>query len=150
VREGYARNYLIPQRVAVFATPDAIKRFEKQRKKLEAEREKIFSRSRSLGDKLAKVGLVFERPVGQGGRLFGSVTPLDIVSELAKQEITVEKRSVLLNGPIKTLGDHTVRIRLHSQVVIDVPLKVKALEVKKGSSEGDVEATESAETSEQA
>jgi len=131
VKDGYARNYLLPHQLALVATPNAMKRFERQKEKLLAAREKQLQFSKGLGEKLAKLGLVFERPVGPNGRLFGSVTPLDIVTELSKQGATVEKKSVLMHGPIKAIGDHMVRVRVHSQVVVDVPVKVIGLEVKK-------------------
>src|SRR5436190_10301504 len=89
VKEGYAQNYLIPQRLAVVATTDAIKRFERQKEKLAKERDAQLERAKGLSEKLQKVGLVFERPVGQGGRLFGSVTSLDIANELGRQGASV-------------------------------------------------------------
>ena len=131
VKDGYARNYLLPNRLALRATPDAIKRFEHQKEKLAAEREKQLARSQSMAEKISKIGLVFERPVGPGGRLFGSVTPLDIVTEMGRHQTSIEKKSVLMNGAIKSLGDHTVRVRLHSKVVVDIPVKVTAIEDKK-------------------
>ena len=137
VKDGFARNYLIPQRLAVIANSNSIKRFEKQKEKLSADRNRQLAQSKTLAEKISKVGLVFERPVGQGGRLFGSVTPADIVTELAKQQTTVEKKSVLMNGPIKTAGDHVVRVRIHSQITIDVPVKVVGKEVKKDRSQTD-------------
>ena len=133
VKNGFAFNYLIPQKLAVISTPDLQKRFEKQKEKLALEREKQLSTSKNVGEKLGKVGLVFERPIGPGGKLFGSVTPLDIAAELSKQAVTVEKKSILMNGPIKTAGDHVVRVRVHSQVVVDIPIKVIGLEVKQQS-----------------
>ncbi len=133
VKEGFARNYLIPERLAMYATTDALKRFEKQKAKLVQEREKQLARSKSLSEKIGQVGLVFDRPVGQGGRLFGSVTPMDIAAELSKQGASVEKKSILMNGPIKTIGDHSIRVRIHSQVVVDVPVKVIGREAKKTS-----------------
>lgn len=133
VKEGYARNYLIPQKLAVFATNDAVKKFEKQKAKLDSKKEEVLTRSKGLAEKLAKVGLVFERPVGQGGRLFGSVTAMDISDELAKQKVSVEKKSILMNGAIRTTGEQVVRVRLHSQVIVDVPVKVVGLETKKNS-----------------
>ncbi len=133
VKEGYARNYLIPMRLAMYSTPDAIHRFERQKSKLAVEREKQLTRSKSLSEKVGKVGLVFERPVGQGGRLFGSVTALDISLELSKQGATVEKKSILMNGAIKTVGDHAIRVRIHSQVVVDVPVKVIGRQTEKTS-----------------
>jgi large subunit ribosomal protein L9 len=135
VKEGYARNYLIPHRLAMVATPDALKRFEKQKEKLAQERDRRLDRSKSLAEKISKAGLVFERPVGQGGRLFGSVTPMDIAAELSKQGASVEKKSILMNGPIKTVGDHGIRVRIHSQVVVDVPVKVVGKETNQKTSE---------------
>lgn len=133
VKDGFARNYLIPERLAVFATPNMLKKFDRQKEKLMANREKQFSQSKSLGDKLSKVGLVFERVIGPGGKLFGSVSPIDIANELTKQGARVEKKSILMNGPLKSVGDHTVRVRVHSQVIIDVPVKIIGLEMKKSS-----------------
>jgi len=133
VKEGFARNYLIPQKLAMYATPDALRRFEKQKAKLLQEREKELSRSKSNADKISQVGLVFERQVGQGGRLFGSVTPLDIAGELSKQGASVQKKSILMNGAIRTVGDHMIRVRIHSQVIVDVPVKVVGREAKKTS-----------------
>lgn len=133
VKEGYARNYLFPQRLAVLATANVVKKYESQKEKLAAEREKRLSRSQGLAEKVGKAGLVFERPLGQGGRLFGSVTSLDIAQELSKQGATIEKKSILMNGPIRTAGDHQIRVRLHSKVIVDVPVKVVGLEAKKSS-----------------
>ena len=133
VKNGYARNYLLPRKLAVPSTPDTLRRFEKQKEKIEAERQKQLAASQGLAEKVTKVGLVFERPVGQGGRLFGSVTPLDIVSELSRQGITVEKKSVLMHGPLKAVGDQVIRVRLHSKVIVDVPVKVVGIEINKAN-----------------
>lgn len=133
VKEGFARNYLIPQKLAMYATPDALRRFEKQKAKLTEAREKQLARSKANADKISQVGLVFDRQVGQGGRLFGSVTPLDIAAELSKQGASVEKKSILMNGPIRTVGDHMIRVRIHSQVIVDVPVKVTGREAQKTS-----------------
>jgi len=130
VKDGYARNYLIPQRFAVVATADSVKRFERQKEKLAAERDAQLDRAKALSDRLSKVGLVFERPLGQGGRLFGSVTSLDIANELGRQGASVEKRSILMTGSIKTAGDHAIRVRIHSKVIIDIPVKVVGMQTE--------------------
>src|SRR5688572_15956332 len=83
VKDGYAFNYLLPQKLAVIATPDILKKVEKQKSKLAAQRDEQLAISKSLAEKIGKLGLVFERPLGPGGKLFGSVTPLDIAGELA-------------------------------------------------------------------
>jgi len=124
VKEGYARNYLLPQHLAVLATTNIKNRVARQKDKIAATKEKQLQHAQSLADKVSKVGLVYERPVGHGGRLFGSVTSLDIVNEIAKQGATIEKKCVLMHASIKTVGDHTVRVRLHSKVFIEVPVKV--------------------------
>lgn len=131
VKDGYARNYLLPKRLALRATPNIIKKFEHQKERIEQERAKLIEKAKELAEKISHAGLVFERPVGQGGRLFGSVTSFDIVSELSNQGASVEKKSVLLDGPIRTPGQHNIRVRIHSQVVVDVPVKVVGIEVNK-------------------
>lgn len=124
VKDGYARNFLVPKKLAVYATVNSVNRAERQKGKIAALREKHLAQAQTVSEKLSKVGLVFERFVGQGGKLYGSVTPLDIAEELARQGATVEKRSILMHGPIKALGDHIVRVRVHSKVVVDIPVKV--------------------------
>lgn len=133
VKPGYARNYLLPQRLAVAATADAVKKFERQKQKLEAARDNQLATAKTVADKLSKVGLEFERQVGQGGRLFGSVTAADIATELARQGATVEKRSILMTTAIRTVGDHGIRVRIHSKVVIDIPVKVVGLRTEQKS-----------------
>lgn len=130
VKDGFARNYLLPQRLAVRASANVIKKFELQKEKIAAQRAKFLKSAEDLSAKLAKVGLVFERPVGPGGRLFGSVTAFDIATELSKQGVTVEKKSVLMDNALKSLGDHIIRVRLHSKVMVDVPVKINAIQVK--------------------
>ena len=132
VKAGYARNYLIPKKLAIFANPNALKKFEKQKEKINADREKQLDSSKSLAEKISKVGLVFERVLGPGGRLFGSVTPHDIATELAKQGVSVEKKSVLMHSALKNVGDQMIRVRIHSKVVVDVPVKIVGKETNKG------------------
>lgn len=130
VKDGYARNYLLPQQLAVRATANIIKKFELQKEKIAIERAKYLKGAEDLSAKLAKVGLVFERPVGPGGRLFGSVTAFDIATELSKQGVSVEKKSVLMDSALKSLGDHRIRVRIHSKVMVDVPVTINAIQQK--------------------
>ena len=83
--------------------------------------------------------------MGQGGRLFGSVTPLDIAEEMSKQGVSVEKRSVLMHGPLKTPGDHTIRVRIHSQVVVDIPVKIIGIKTDQAKGETGEEQEEGGE-----
>ncbi len=138
VKPGYARNYLIPKKLAIFATPNSMKKFEKQKEKISEAREKQLTSSKGLAEKIAKVGLVFERTLGPGGRLYGSVTPHDIVVELAKQGVSVEKKSVLMHSALKTVGDQTIRVRIHSKVVVDLPVKVVGKETNKAQADSNM------------
>ncbi len=142
VKDGYARNYLIPRQLAIVATKDALKRFEKQKEKIANARAKQLDESKGVGEKLSKVGLVFERTLGPGGRLYGSVTPLDIALELAKNGVEVDKKSILMHTALKSTGEHVVRVRIHSQVVVDVPVKVVGRESTKAEEHVLVESTE--------
>ena len=120
VKDGYARNFLIPKGKARRATPVAIKEFEGRR----AELEKV------QGEKLAAAqaqGLTIQisQKAGVDGRLFGSVTNFDIAEALAKQDFAVEKAMVRLpNGPLKAVGEHNVQIALHHDVVVEVSVTV--------------------------
>jgi large subunit ribosomal protein L9 len=122
VAEGYARNYLLPHKLAIEATPNNMKRLEKMRsafaKKEATERED----AQRLADLLAAVSLEFGRKVGENDHLFGSVTSADISEALAAQGFTVDKRKIILAEPIKALGDVEVPVKLHREVT--VPLKV--------------------------
>jgi large subunit ribosomal protein L9 len=133
VKNGYARNYLLPERLAVIANANTIKKFEQQKEKLKNSREAQLGNAKTVGEQLSKVGLVFERPLGPGGRLFGSVTSIDIVNEISKKGIEVERKSVLMNGPLKSAGSHVIRVRVHSQVIIDIPVQVNGMEIKQSS-----------------
>lgn len=124
VKPGYGRNYLIPQGLAYEAT-DANKR------RLEAERARVAAReAETLGDAqkraatLEGVSLTFHARAGQEGKLFGSITSADIAEKLAEQGITVDRRQIELEEPIKALGVTSVPVRLHSQVRPEVKVWV--------------------------
>jgi len=124
VKPGYGRNYLIPQGLAYEAT-DANKR------RLEAENARVAAReAETLGDaqkratQLEGVSLTFHARAGQEGKLFGSITSADIAEKLAEQGITVERRQIELDEPIKALGVTSVPVRLHSQVRPEVKVWV--------------------------
>ena len=122
VAPGYGRNYLIPQRIAVEATPGNIKVVEMERI-AHARRDQREKESASLlaGD-IVKLTATIQRKTGEGGSLYGSVTALDIADFLASHKIDVDKRKIQLEEPIKTVGEYLVPIRLHREVT--VPIKV--------------------------
>jgi large subunit ribosomal protein L9 len=127
VRDGYARNFLIPQGMARRATEDAKKEFEARRAELERVQAEKLAASRTEGDRLAGQTVRIAEKAGVDGRLFGSVTHADVAEALRKAGFrTVEKAMVRLpEGPIKAIGDHPVQVALHSDVVVDVTVQVQ-------------------------
>lgn len=124
VKDGYARNYLIPQGKAVPATPGELKRFESRRKKIAAERAKALEEAQMLAANLK--GLIVTRTVkvGDEGRLFGSVGVADIVTLLKEKGYTFEKKQVLLPEPIKAVGSFVVPVRIHPEVTTEIHVNV--------------------------
>jgi len=127
VRPGYARNYLVPRGLAISATAENVARIEHEKKVVEAKNAKLKSEAESLSQKLASVKLLIERPVGEGDRLYGSVTSRDIEEALAAQGYSVDRRRIAME-PLKTLGTHQVTIRLATAVsaTIEVTVAKKA------------------------
>jgi large subunit ribosomal protein L9 len=125
VKDGYARNFLIPAGRARRATATAKAEFEARRKELEAAAAAKLAESTALGEKLAGSTIKLTQKAGVDGRLFGSVTNYDIAEELGKTGYKVPKAAVRMpNGPIKTVGDTTVAVALHTDVVVDITVSV--------------------------
>lgn len=127
VRQGYARNFLIPQGKAKRATEAAIKEFEARRAELEKAQADKLSAAQAEGEKLAGQTLQLGAKAGVDGRLFGSVTNFDIAEALGKKGFKVEKAQVRMPlGPLKALGEHKVSVALHTDVVVEVTIQVVA------------------------
>jgi large subunit ribosomal protein L9 len=127
VRQGYARNFLIPQGKAKRATESAIKDFEARRAELEKAQAEKLSAAQAVGEKLGGQTVQIGAKAGVDGRLFGSVTNFDIAEALGKQGFTVEKAQVRMpQGPLKTLGEHKVAVALHTDVVVELAINVVA------------------------
>lgn len=125
VREGYARNFLIPQGKARRATESAIKEFEARRADLEKAQADKLAAAQSVREKLNGLAITIPAKAGVDGRLFGSVTNYDIAEALGKQGFTVNKANVRMpQGPLKQVGDHPLAIALHSDVVADITVSV--------------------------
>ena len=125
VKEGYARNFLIPQGKARRATETAIKEFEARRADLEKAQADRLSAAQGVGEKLAGKTLSVNAKAGVDGRLFGSVTNFDIAEALTKQGFEVVKGQVRMpQGPLKTVGEHKVDVALHSDVVVEITVTV--------------------------
>ena len=125
VKDGYARNFLIPNKHARRATKDAIAEFEVRRAELEKVAAEKLAAAQAQGEKLAGSTVQIAQKAGVDGRLFGSVTNADIAEALVKQGFAVEKAQVRLpEGPLKMVGDHAVQISLHTDVLVDVTVSV--------------------------
>ncbi len=125
VRDGYARNFLIPTGKARRATEAAIKEFEARRAELEQAQADRLAASRALGERLSGTRVEVTEKAGVDGRLFGSVTNADIADNLRKQGFAIEKAMVRLPaGPLKTIGETTVEVALHTEVVVEVTVSV--------------------------
>ena len=125
VKDGYGRNYLIPQGKAKRATEANKAEFEQRRAELEKQQAEQLTAAQARGEKLAGYTLQITQKAGVDGRLFGSVTNGDIAEQLTAQGFEVAKSEVRMpNGPLKTIGDHPVSIALHHDVVVDITVSV--------------------------
>lgn len=123
VRPGYARNYLIPRGLAIGATAENVARIEHEKRVVEAKNAKQRSEAEQLAEKLKSVKITIERPVGEGDRLYGSVTTRDIEEALATAGYAVDRRRIVTDT-IKTLGTHAVTIRLATSVNATIELTI--------------------------
>ena len=125
VKDGYARNFLIPQRAARRATESAIKEFEARRAELEKAAAEKLATAHALGEKMSGRTVHITQKAGVDGRLFGSVTNADIADALTRIDFKILKSQVRLpNGPLKVVGEHTVSVSPHTDVVVEVKVVV--------------------------
>ena len=125
VKDGYARNFLIPQHAARRATPAAIKEFEDRRADLEKLAADRLSSAQALGEKMSGRTVHITQKAGVDGRLFGSVTNADIAEALKKDGFDVAKSQIRMpNGPLKAVGEHSVSVAPHTDVVVDLTVVV--------------------------
>lgn len=124
VSNGFARNFLLPRGVAYEATAGNLKRIAQERERLEAAENERRTAAQALAAKLEQVSLTFSARVGEEGKLFGSVTPADIVHQLETQGFHIEKRQIDLHEPLKTLGVFRVPVRLHADVKPEIRIWV--------------------------
>lgn len=126
VRPGFARNYLLPQGLAMLATPGNMKRFEQERKKIDLRHAAERAVAAELAARLAGVKITIAKRATEANTLYGSVTASEIVDVLAEKGIEIDRRRIDLAGGIKTLGDHVVRVDLHSEVIAELAVDVVA------------------------
>ena len=130
VADGYARNFLIPQGLAVLATPGAMKQADVLAKAEQLHQAKLASDASALAEVLKRTTLTFTARAGEGGKLYGSITSQQIADELkAKADLEVDKRKIQMREPIRSLGTHKVAVHLASELVPEVTVNVVKEEI---------------------
>ena len=133
VKPGYGRNYLLPQGLAMLATSSNLKVFELERKKLQAKMDELRATAAGISGRIEASEVVIAMRVGDNDKLYGSVTSSMIAEQLEAKGIEVDRHRILLDSPIRILGEYEVRIRLHAGIV--AKLKVKVIPEERGSND---------------
>jgi large subunit ribosomal protein L9 len=124
VANGYGRNYLIPRGLAILATPGNERSLAQQQKARLAREAKTKAEAQALAAQLQQLSLSIAKKTGEGDRLYGSVTSMDIANLLKGKGFALDRRKIVLDTPLKTLGTHKIPIRLHPEVVAEVEVAV--------------------------
>lgn len=140
VKSGYGRNYLVPQGLAMLATKANLKAFELERKKLQQKMDALRAGAQSVADRVNNLVVRLEVRVGEGDKMYGSVTATNIVDAMLEQGVEIDRRKLVLDEPIRALGEYDVKVKLHQ----DVDSSVKVIIAKYGASQeaGNGEAAE--------
>lgn len=146
VRPGYGRNYLLPQGLASMATPGNLKVFEQERRKLQARNDAVKAEAAGLAAKIEAAKVVIEVRVGDGDKLYGSVTSSQIATILEEQGVEVDRRKIQLEDGIRSLGEYVIDVKLHPEVVAKLTVNV----VKHGRTEQVTEPEPQADATEEA
>ncbi|NLC11157.1 MAG: 50S ribosomal protein L9 [Firmicutes bacterium] len=125
VADGYARNYLIPRKMAEAATQSRLKELAQRQEKQERIEQQNLAQAQNAASKMKDLTLKIKAKAGEGGRLFGSITNADIADLLGKEGFTVDKKKIDLEEPIKSVGDFVVNIKLHREVTVPVKIQVE-------------------------
>ncbi len=128
VADGYGRNYLLPRGLAMLATPKNVRQLEHQKKIVADRQAKVVGELSKVKLAIERVSVTITAQVGEEGKLFGSVTVMDLAQALAREGIQVDRRKILLAEPIKHVGDTEVEVRLHPEVIAKFKVSVSAAE----------------------
>jgi large subunit ribosomal protein L9 len=124
VKDGFARNYLVPQGLAVEASTKNVKEFEHEKKKIQEMARKVKAGATGLAEQIAAAKIVIKAKAGEEDKLFGSVTSMDIADALKAAGIEIDKKKIQLDEPIRRLGEHTVAVKIHSEVSAQLNVQV--------------------------
>ncbi len=125
VAPGYARNHLLPRKLAVEATPQIMREWIQRQEKAHKYNQQQEEYARSQAEQLAQKEIIFKVPSGEGGRLFGSVTSAEIAKKLSDANFSVDKKRIELKEPIKNIGSHKAFIRLHPGIKAELTVRVE-------------------------
>ncbi|MDI6727558.1 MAG: 50S ribosomal protein L9 [Thermodesulfovibrionales bacterium] len=124
VKDGYARNFLIPKGLAVEANPKNIKALEHEKRKIHELAKKVKASAEELAARISGTSVTIKAKTGEEDKLFGSVTAMDIADALKKEGIDIDKKKIVLDEPIKRLGSYTVNVKIHSDVTAQLNVQV--------------------------
>ena len=116
VAKGFARNYLIPKELGMEATAQNLAVFEMQKKKIEARKVRAREEAEALRDRLAEITVSISQKAGEEGKLYGSVTSMDLAEEIEKQGVVLDRKKILLEKPIKSLGEFEIPVKIYQEV----------------------------------
>lgn len=125
VSNGYARNYLLPKKMAVQATKQNVAVLKHERQQIELKKLRELKQAEKLGNKIRSMSCVLKRQAGEQDKLFGSVTSMDIADYLKEQGVEIDRRTIQLEEPIRTLGTQKVPIQLHPDVNVELKVKIQ-------------------------
>lgn len=126
VKAGYARNYLLPQGLATLATKGNVKQIDGERSALLRKAAVEKSTADAQKSQMSSIVLTFERKAGEGGTLFGSVTSMDVAEAIQAKGYEIDRRKIIMKDAIKETGEYTVKVKLHRDVVLEIPVTVAA------------------------
>ncbi len=124
VADGFARNYLVPRGLAVEANTKNIKSLEHEKKVIQEKAKKIKSQVQDISEKISSMTIVIKAKVGEEGKLFGSVTSMDIAEQMKNEGIEIDKKKISLEEPIKRIGSYSVNIKMHPEIITQVNIQV--------------------------
>ncbi|HOK05189.1 MAG TPA: 50S ribosomal protein L9 [Victivallales bacterium] len=125
VSEGYARNYLLPKGLAIKESKSALRQLEARREKIEEQRKAEIAKAATLAEKIQSIELTISAQASDDKQLYGSISAVNIASELAKLGVDIEHRRIMLEHPIKEIGEYKIKIKLHKDFIPELKVKVQ-------------------------
>ena len=125
VKDGYGRNFLIPKGKALLATPNNLKAFNHQKRIVQSKVKKVIGVSQGVADEISKAPIQIKKKIGDGGKMFGSVTAQEISDLLKSKGVDLDRRKIQIQEPIKKAGEYSIPVKLHPKVIAEIKLVVE-------------------------